>query len=125
MEAPLLFDANNPGFGQKWFPGLVNFVPAVAYHLCLALPVAFTQPLAHLLAKPCTCFGEFVNCHGQLDLAMRAAAAIVSALPPSNAFSRVYRFPSAVTPVRGIFHTLDYFQAQYMYKDFFLLLKSQ
>ena len=24
--------------------GLVNFVAAVAYHICLALPVAFTQP---------------------------------------------------------------------------------
>ena len=25
-------------------PGLVNFVPGVAYHFCLALPAAFTQP---------------------------------------------------------------------------------
>ena len=30
-----------------------NCVPAVAYHFCLALPAAFTQPGDHLLAKPC------------------------------------------------------------------------
>ena len=30
--------------------GSVNFVPAVAYPFCLALPTAFTQPGAHLLA---------------------------------------------------------------------------
>ena len=39
-------------------PGLVKFVPAVAYHFCLALPAAFTQPGAHLLAKPCTAPSE-------------------------------------------------------------------
>ena len=31
---------------------MVNFVAAVAYHSCLALPAAFTQPGAHLLAEP-------------------------------------------------------------------------
>ena len=34
--------------------GLVNFVPALAYHICLNLPVAFTQPGARLLVEPCT-----------------------------------------------------------------------
>ena len=34
--------------------GLVNFVPALAYHFSLNLPAAFTQPRAHLLAEPCT-----------------------------------------------------------------------
>ena len=34
-------------------PGLVNSVPAVAYHLCLASPAAFTQPGDPLLAGPC------------------------------------------------------------------------
>ena len=33
---------------------MVNFVAALVYHLCLALPAAFTQPGAHLLAKPCS-----------------------------------------------------------------------
>ena len=33
-------------------PGWVNFVAAVAYHFCLAMPVAFTQSGAHLLAGP-------------------------------------------------------------------------
>ena len=35
-------------------PGLVNSIAAVAYHFCLALPAAFTQPGDHLLAKPCS-----------------------------------------------------------------------
>ena len=30
----------------------MNFVLAVAYHFCLALPAAITQPGAHLLAEP-------------------------------------------------------------------------
>ena len=33
-------------------PGLVNFVPAVACHFCLALLAAFTQPGARILADP-------------------------------------------------------------------------
>ena len=35
-------------------PGLVNFVPALAYHFCLNLPATFTQPRARLLVEPCT-----------------------------------------------------------------------
>ena len=38
------------GSVKRQSPGLVNFVPAVAHHFCLALPAAFTQPWAHLLA---------------------------------------------------------------------------
>ena len=33
---------------------MVNYVAAVAYHFCLALPAAFTQPGAHFFAEPCT-----------------------------------------------------------------------
>ena len=40
--------------GKKLVIGLVNFVPAVAYHFCLALPAAFTQPGDHFLAEVCT-----------------------------------------------------------------------
>ena len=36
-------------------PGLVNLIPALAYHFCLALPAEFTQPGVHLLAHPCSC----------------------------------------------------------------------
>ena len=36
---------------------MVKFVPAVAYHFCLALPAAFTQPGDHLLAEPCILTG--------------------------------------------------------------------
>ena len=32
----------------------MNFVTALAYHFCLALPAALTQPGDHLLAKPCS-----------------------------------------------------------------------
>ena len=32
---------------------LVNFVAAVAYHICLALPVAFTKTGDRLSAEPC------------------------------------------------------------------------
>ena len=34
--------------------GLVNFVPPLAYHFCLNLPAASTQPGARLLVEPCT-----------------------------------------------------------------------
>ena len=42
------------GLAKKWFPGWVNFVPALAYHFCLALPAAFTQPGNGNSAQPCT-----------------------------------------------------------------------
>ena len=35
-------------------PGVVNSFAAVAYHFCLILPTAFTQPGDHILAKLCT-----------------------------------------------------------------------
>ena len=35
------------------YPGLVEFVVALAYHIYLSLPAAFTQPRDHLLAEPC------------------------------------------------------------------------
>ena len=40
------------GSAKSQSPGLVNFVCAVAYHFCLALPAAFAQPGDHLLAEP-------------------------------------------------------------------------
>ena len=41
------------GLAKRRSPGLVNFVPAVAYHFCQAMPAAFTQPGNHLLAGSC------------------------------------------------------------------------
>ena len=41
------------GRAKKWSPDLVSFVAAVAYHLCLDLPAAFTQHGDHFLADPC------------------------------------------------------------------------
>ena len=40
------------GWAKRRSPGLVNFVPSVAYHFCLNLPWNFSQPGAHFLAQP-------------------------------------------------------------------------
>ena len=58
---------------KKVGPRLVNFVPPVAYHFCLALPAAFTQPGERLLAR-------------KLYLAV--------AYPPSNLLTECYGVPS-------------------------------
>ena len=50
MEAPsIIYRAR-----RKGGPRLVNFVAGVAYHFCLALPAAITQPGDHLLTEQCT-----------------------------------------------------------------------
>ena len=46
----LVYSTQLQSTAKRWAPGFVNFVVAVAYHFCLALPVAFTQPSARLLA---------------------------------------------------------------------------
>ena len=38
----------------RQFPGLVNFVPAIAYHFCLNLAAAFSQLGNSLIEIPCT-----------------------------------------------------------------------
>ena len=43
---------NIQGSAKRGSPGLVNFVPALAYHFCLSLPAALTLPGARLLAEP-------------------------------------------------------------------------
>ena len=45
--------ADLQGSAIRQSPGLVNFVTVIAYHICLALPAALTQPGVHLLVKPC------------------------------------------------------------------------
>ena len=50
---------------KRWSSGLMNFVPAVAYHFCLGLPAAFTQPGARLLQKPCTQKPHDGGSHGE------------------------------------------------------------
>ena len=42
-------------------PGLVNFITAVAYHLCLNLPAAFYQPCALTLADLCMWLREYLR----------------------------------------------------------------
>ena len=42
------------GSTNRRAPGFVNFVLALAYHFCLNLPAAFTQPGARLLVEPCS-----------------------------------------------------------------------
>ena len=39
------------GSAKRLRPGLVNCVPAVAYHFCQTMSEAFTQPGAHFLAE--------------------------------------------------------------------------
>ena len=40
------------GFTLWLFAGLVNFIIAVAYHFCLNLPAAFSQPGNGLRVEP-------------------------------------------------------------------------
>ena len=40
------------GVAKKCFPGLVNFVIAVAFHFCLNLPATFSQPGKHSFGTP-------------------------------------------------------------------------
>ena len=42
------------GLQKEWAPGLKNFVPALAYHFCLALPAIFPQPGLHSFGDSCT-----------------------------------------------------------------------
>ena len=50
---PSYFRAFVQGPAKKWFPGCENFVLAVAYHFCLALPEKFSQPANPSFAGPC------------------------------------------------------------------------
>ena len=47
-----LWDLLLEGSAERPFPGLANSVPAVAYHFCLNLPAAFSQPGNDLIVKP-------------------------------------------------------------------------
>ena len=46
----------------------MNFVPAVAYHICLNLPAAFSQPRASLIVKTCVYARPRDNCNGASSL---------------------------------------------------------
>ena len=39
----------------------MNFVSSLAYQFCLGSPAAFTQPVDHLFAEPCTCEFECIR----------------------------------------------------------------
>ena len=41
------------GTSKRLFPGLVNFVLAVAYHFCLNVLAGYSQPGNSLIVKPC------------------------------------------------------------------------
>ena len=47
------YEKSIQGSTNRRAPGFVNFVIALAYHICLNLPTAFTQPGACLLVEPC------------------------------------------------------------------------
>ena len=63
---------------------MVNFVAALSYHSCLALPAAFTQPGDCLLAEPCTPSFNAFSSHPSLPL-----------LPLSSVSRRVARVQGA------------------------------
>ena len=42
------------GSAKERFQGLVNFVTAFAYHFCLNLPIASSQPGKHSYVDPCS-----------------------------------------------------------------------
>ena len=47
-------DVHVQWWAEALFPGLVNFVPAVAYQFCLNMPATFSQPGNGNLAHPCS-----------------------------------------------------------------------
>ena len=47
VQREVTYKARHKGGSQVWF------ITALAYHFCLALLAAFTQPRDHLLAEPC------------------------------------------------------------------------
>ena len=49
---PICWYNRMQGWAKKVVPGLVNFVPIVAYNFCLNLPDIFSQPCVHFLAQP-------------------------------------------------------------------------
>ena len=51
---PFCSSSQIQGISERPFPGLVNFVPAVAYYFFLNLSAAFLQPENGLIEIPCT-----------------------------------------------------------------------
>ena len=54
----------------------MNFVPAVAYHFCLNLPAAFSQPKNGLIVEQRT--HELLNCLGEFGYGGRKSKQIES-----------------------------------------------
>ena len=65
--------AHVQGSAKRRSPGLVNYVAAVVYQFCLALPAAFMQPGDHLLAELCTLYVRF----GPITVATQKCAQIL------------------------------------------------
>ena len=76
----------------------MNFVTAVAFHLCLALPAAFPQPRDHLLSEPCISVGRVclwgkcarVVRPRKFDVIFTVTSSAFSSFPPSRS-SQVQR----------------------------------
>ena len=58
----------------RWAPGLVKFVPAVAYLFCLNLPAAFSQPGARHIGEPCILVAE---AHHVILLQKQASTSVI------------------------------------------------
>ena len=58
----------------RWAPGLVKFVPAVAYLFYLNLPAAFSQPGARHIGEPCILVAE---AHHVILLQKQASTSVI------------------------------------------------
>ena len=66
-------------WSKKLAQGLVNFVPAVAYHSCLNLPAGFSQPGNGNLAHPCKLFACYrINSLGLKIVIVHSAGGTVN-----------------------------------------------
>ena len=83
---------------------MLNFVPTVAYHFCLALPAAFTKPGDHLLAEP------IKSLLAQAPLSAEFYTLFSESISFSHLFSPYFHFfpiSTAASYVMPSFHDLD------------------
>ena len=93
----VLYIQNVQGYTKRWSQGLVNFVSALAYHFCLALPAKFTQPGNHLLAQPSTASPVLTS-----DIGARCSSRLPVPPGAAGAAGRVALAPLPVLPVLAL-----------------------
>ena len=94
------------GTSKRPFPGLVNFVPAIAYHFCLNLPGAFSQPGHGLLEVPCIAEAMEAK-EGSLLHSFLPAPICATSSPPSPHVSTTFHFRMGDPSVLSLHKTLE------------------